>query len=59
MEWFEPISQIIASLGFPICVAGYFIFKVQKTQEEITKTLTELALLVNKIYEEVIHNERS
>lgn len=59
MEWLSALSSAVASLGFPIVVAGYFILKVQKTQEDITKTLTELTVLVNKIYEEVMINERS
>ena len=59
MEWLSALSTAVTSLGFPIVVAGYCIIKVQKTQEDITKTLTELTVLVNKIYEEVISNERS
>ena len=59
MEWINILTQAVASLGFPIVVAGYFIIKVQKTQEDITKTLTELTVLVNKIYEEVMINERT
>lgn len=59
MEWLSVLTSAVTSLGFPIVVAGYFIVKVQKTQEDITKTLTELTVLVNKIYEEVISNERS
>ena len=59
MEWLSALSSAVASLGVPSGVAGDFIMKVQTTQEDITQTLTELTVLVNKIYEEVMVNERS
>jgi len=38
----DTITQLISSLGFPIFVALYFMFKVDKTLKAVTLAINEL-----------------
>lgn len=40
------VSQLIGSLGFPIVVAGYLLFKSERTMKENSELLIELTNLI-------------
>lgn len=49
------LGQLIGSVGFPIVMSLLFFNFVQKTMEEMTKTITELKSSVDRLYDMVTH----
>lgn len=51
------ITQIISSLGFPIFVAVWMLYKSSKDSEEMRNTINELRLAITELTT-LVKNER-
>lgn len=51
------ITQVISSLGFPIFVAVWMLYKSSKDSEEMRSTINELRLAITELTT-LVKNER-
>lgn len=42
MDWLVPLGQFISSVGFPVAVAGYLLFRHDRTIHELTEAIRDL-----------------
>ena len=48
-EWLEWVEHFIATVGFPIFVAGFLLWRDWKVGKQTNELLTELTQAVNKL----------
>lgn len=54
---FEDIVNFISSVGFPIGVSCFCLYKMQDTQESIVNMLSQLSESIDKIYSKLLGGE--
>ena len=55
---FEEAIQIVSTLGFPIFVAIWLLWREDKRQKEFIKTQKELIKTMNELKSEVVMNRK-
>lgn len=45
----EDLIKIISNVGFPIGITAYLMFRFEGKLDELTKTITQLVIAINKI----------
>lgn len=51
------ISQFIASIGFPIFVAVWMLYKTSQDSKEMQEAITKLEIAITKLTDELHHSD--
>lgn len=58
MELITAITQCVSSLGFPIFVACYMLYKGSKDSEEMRETINDLKTVIVELVAEFKHHNK-